>query len=125
MHRIGANIEEKFCDVMKNKLDLNKEYTSNELIEFFRNDPDLTFEFLVYWLMGGADWVGNQEKENYVLQKLNQFIKDHPNPKGDDLHIESITNETCKQKFYHCYAVNETETRINYYKEHLLNAFIT
>lgn len=125
MSRTGSSIEEKFCEAMKGKLDLNKTYTSNELIALLRDDPDVTFEFVVYWLFGGADWIGDTAKEEYVTTKLNEFIQAYPNPKGQAMEPVMCTSITCRDTFYFYYAHEETPETQDQYKKSLLDVFVS
>ena len=89
--RKGKIIEDCACELGHNELDLEQEYDTWQVIEHFRNKRKVTLEHALGWLMGGADWAGNEDVEAYITDKLNEFIQQNP-PSGVDKTLTSINS---------------------------------
>jgi hypothetical protein len=124
MERLGSQIESKFCDKMQGSLDGSATYSSNDLINAVRNNPECKFVEVIHWVFGGADWVGDTTTEDYVTSKINQFVQQNPSPTWPDYAAVSCTSEQCKRSFYIAYAVHATEEEKEVLKNALLDVFI-
>lgn len=124
MGRLGSSVDLKMCDKLKGRIDQDKNYSSSDLINFFRHQEDFLFEDLVSWIFGRADWAGDSAKEHEVVGKLNQFIASNP-INGVDIEVISCSSEQCKKSFWIAYGVNSTAQQREVYKQALCDIIIS
>lgn len=123
MSRLGSSIDSILCEKLKGKLSAGSSYTSDNLIDFFRNDPDFILEDMVAWLFGNADWVGDSTKVDDVTAKLNIFIDGNISPKGEQPQVMSCLSSPCAEKFWYHYGYGVSVEQQEIYKQELCDLF--
>lgn len=122
MARTGDRFKQLVCDKLKNKFSESQTYTSNDLIDLMRNDPDFLLEDCVSWFLAGiSDWYldNNTATIDMVKTKLNTFLQNNPSPTGKELTIT-----TCLEydQFLEYFAPM-TASEMNQLKQDLLDVF--
>lgn len=123
--RKGQVIDSNLCETACNQLDHEKDYDTWEVIEHFRTRREVTLKHVIGWIMGGADWVGEEETEAYVTAKVNEFIQENP-PVGEDKELTSITscvNPDDRARMYAAYERGVSFKKREEYKQALYDKF--
>lgn len=123
MNRSGQDLINASCDELKGKFVAGNTYSTNDLIDLMRNDPDFNLIHCVGWLLGGSDWHDSNDQTtiDYVVGKLNTFLQSNPSPTGMEL---TISTGREAQQFMEYFAPM-TEAEQEQLKQDILDVFYT